>query len=78
LTISESYQKWFLINNLSLFILYEHMRIIGNPFMPNCQEKNVNIQTASIIKIRITENLDCTMAGLGPTWPFDPGIPLFH
>jgi hypothetical protein len=54
------------------------MRIIGNLFIPKCQEKNVNIQTASIIKIWITENFDCTMAEIGPAWPFDPGSLIFH
>jgi hypothetical protein len=53
------------------------MRIIGNLFIPKCQEKNVNIQTASIIKIWITENFDCTMAEIGPAWPFDPGSLIF-
>jgi hypothetical protein len=37
--LSESYQT-SLIVDLPLFILYEHMRIIGNPFIPKCQGKN--------------------------------------
>jgi hypothetical protein len=39
LGLSESYQT-SLIDNLSFSLLYEHMRIIGNPFIPTCQGKN--------------------------------------
>jgi hypothetical protein len=39
LVMVESYQT-SLIDNLPFCILYEHMRIIGNPFIPKCQGKN--------------------------------------
>jgi hypothetical protein len=45
--LSEYYQT-SLIVDLPLFILYEHMRIIGNPFIPKCQGKNPAILILAI------------------------------